>query len=299
MDKMNKIEFLSDIKVPNIEVNGNLSVHEITFEEGSINIPKAIESIDETGWITYKDFAIKSENDLTLRFFDGYGGGYIPFLSAGSSNNDSGVNSISTQMTTTLGAGKEEIIKNINYFGGLESNSFVTNIKGSIIEIKPCFCHNWSPDDGENAVLESTNPAIQIIASGDYDSGIAYNNIKIYGSLLYNDKEVITKGDDITTSLIKIGDYYLTEAILEQLSPKITFTIDGITYTAQQDMTWREWIATTYNIGNYYYYDGYVVRLEGGIERYCISSSTGADDEKVLATSKIISGGSYTHTLYS
>ena len=35
-------------------------------------------------------------------------------------------------------------------------------------------------------------------------------------------------------------------------APKISFTIGGTTYYADPDMTWEEWVNSSYNTGNYY-----------------------------------------------
>ncbi|MBO5121283.1 MAG: hypothetical protein J6C28_06340 [Bacilli bacterium] len=54
---------------------------------------------------------------------------------------------------------------------------------------------------------------------------------------------------------VSFGDVSLDYSSAASSVSLITFTIDGVTYQAEEGMTWLEWVESSYNI-DYYYYDG-------------------------------------------
>ena len=69
------------------------------------------------------------------------------------------------------------------------------------------------------------------------------------------------------------------QAAIEELydlsEPKISFTIDGVTYKANVGMTWAEWIMSSFNTDNYTFLIGYETSTI--VIGHVISASTQAD----------------------
>ena len=72
----------------------------------------------------------------------------------------------------------------------------------------------------------------------------------------------------------------------------ISFTIDGISYRAEEGMTWVDWVASSYNTGGFYIIEGTTngVRFSNGIDNV---SSEGFPGEYVNNTSQIVANGTY------
>ena len=86
-----------------------------------------------------------------------------------------------------------------------------------------------------------------------------------------------------------VGVRPVIEIAVSEVSDYITFTVGGVTYHADKDMTWEEWIESEYGISNFYYDNeqvfggtGYLVLLNG--------SSVNSSD-------RIISGGTYSYSI--
>lgn len=74
----------------------------------------------------------------------------------------------------------------------------------------------------------------------------------------------------------------------------ISFTIDGVHYAAQRDMTWAEWVNSRYNSGHEFYVSSpNIVKKVEPLGEYAIG-----DSSWVLATQTITNGGTYYLTEY-
>lgn len=71
----------------------------------------------------------------------------------------------------------------------------------------------------------------------------------------------------------------------------ITFTIDGITYQAEEGMTWGEWVDSEYNTNGYIISGNYIYRAPGMIMYYI--SIDGTASGRVLKTNEITDGYAY------
>lgn len=59
--------------------------------------------------------------------------------------------------------------------------------------------------------------------------------------------------DDINKKVLMSGNMSdKCYVYFDKEAPKISFTIGGTTYYADPDMTWEEWVNSSYNTGNYY-----------------------------------------------
>ena len=101
---------------------------------------------------------------------------------------------------------------------------------------------------------------------------------KIVVTISYTDNSNLADGD----FKVEFGDIGLTYSTVEGIS-LINFYINNTSYSAEEGMTWREFISSSYNTGNFVYDDGgYVTTGEGGCP-ICIGDYVGFDiDDEII-----------------
>lgn len=68
----------------------------------------------------------------------------------------------------------------------------------------------------------------------------------------------------------------------------ISFTIDGVSYEAEDGMTWEQWVASDYNTG------GYSIGYADGIYGFVVDDGDGVVVNEAMRTEAIINGKAYT-----
>ncbi len=81
-------------------------------------------------------------------------------------------------------------------------------------------------------------------------------------------------------------------------TPTISFTIGGTTYYADPDMTWEEWVNSSYNTGNYYQIEEVDLDGDSYLEKIITNRQNAValnvgDSEPLDASTSIISGHNY------
>ena len=80
--------------------------------------------------------------------------------------------------------------------------------------------------------------------------------------------------------------------------PTISFTIGGTTYYADPDMTWEEWVNSSYNTGNYYQIEEVDLDGDSYLEKIITNRQNAValnvgDSDPLDASTAIISGHNY------
>lgn len=111
----------------------------------------------------------------------------------------------------------------------------------------------------------------------NHDTGeIRYGNTHVasFGELVNSWKNEVYRAitfDGVQCVCTELYEWLTTNAVRQT----ITFTIGGTTYTALSGMTWREWIESEYNTGDYYCLTGdHPITLNGVVV---------AGDDKIIA----------------
>ena len=161
----------------------------------------------------------------------------------------------------------------IDYRVYLNNNGLRTKnlrlIKSEELESLGCSMSNWSCTDAPSWVYSTsywTGTAkdynyIWRVDTGGYFACNSFNN--------YFD----------------VGVRPVVEIAASEVSDYITFTVGGVTYRADKDMTWEEWIESEYGSSNFYYNVEQV--LVGAGSLVLLNSSS------VNRSDRIISGGTY------
>ena len=81
-------------------------------------------------------------------------------------------------------------------------------------------------------------------------------------------------------------------------TPTISFTIGGTTYYADPDMTWEEWVNSSYNTGNYYQIEEVDLDGDSYLEKIITNRQNAValnvgDSDPLDASTAIISGHNY------
>ena len=81
-------------------------------------------------------------------------------------------------------------------------------------------------------------------------------------------------------------------------TPTISFTIGGTTYYADPDMTWEEWVNSSYNTGNYYQIEEVDLDGDSYLEKIITNRKNAValnvgDSDPLDASTAIISGHNY------
>ena len=143
-----------------------------------------------------------------------------------------------------------------------------SSVTSSLLEAA-CNDINVSVDVGtETSVMGSTNGITgHVLGKGVYE--------EIVVTISYADNSNLADGD----FKVEFGDIGLTYSTVEGIS-LINFYINNTSYSAEEGMTWREFISSSYNTGNFVYDGGSITTGEGGCP-ICIGDyiSFDIDDE--------------------
>lgn len=97
--------------------------------------------------------------------------------------------------------------------------------------------------------------------------------------------ETVTLSTELEDPVTVAGTYQDTLTFTVSLRDKyISFTIDGMPYTARNGMTWEEWVASDYNTGGYVMKDNFVTR-DNGVHYVSASDYTGTSQRADYARS--------------
>ena len=95
------------------------------------------------------------------------------------------------------------------------------------------------------------------------DVTISYKGSQIASMDASGTKTLLTEGkyceDDIVVQYTRYSPTVYNGAHHSVVTVVITFTIDGITYSADSGMTWTQWCASAYNTDGFVCSNGYVI----------------------------------------
>lgn len=114
------------------------------------------------------------------------------------------------------------------------------------------YVDSWELVDEE----EATNTLTYTIGTTEGGNDIVNNSVvlSVGAGEAYNDTVEETMYFTVTDTLSKAGTYKdtLTFTVsVEDAVELISFNVGGITYQAEKDMTWGEWIESEYNVGDW------------------------------------------------
>lgn len=132
---------------------------------------------------------------------------------------------------------------------------------------------------------------------------VLYNGEKLFslspgqsGTLLCFGKHM--KGNIVVKAEDSIEEYD-GSVIIETIFDLISFTIDGISYQAEREMTWREWCSSSYNTKGLMpesYENGEYTLIVDSSESYMLAYNNGSSTS--YANDTIEDGGVYVMTDY-
>lgn len=127
----------------------------------------------------------------------------------------------------------------------------VTNATNPVPDITK---HKWRvTENGEETGNCIFNKDGKVYCIGESEPNGTYT---IDGSnLTYNDVEFKWDGEKFAANFDDGEGYSALITITEIIPSTFKFTIDGTEYTAEEGMTWADWVASDYNTGSYYVVD--------------------------------------------
>lgn len=152
-------------------------------------------------------------------------------------------------------------------------------------------------DSKELVVTVASENSWKLVDTTNTENRLWYNmSIGEGTTILRNDDTVLTV-EDVTTSPETVtlstklestatvaGTYQDTLTFTVSLRDKyISFTIDGMTYTARNGMEWGDWVASDYNTGNFVF-KGYYVTNDNGVRYVSESNYTGTSQRANYVT---------------
>lgn len=105
--------------------------------------------------------------------------------------------------------------------------------------------------------------------------------------------------DDINKKVLMSGNMSdKCYVYFDKEAPKISFTIGGTTYYADPNMTWEEWVNSSYNTGNYYQIEEVDLDGDSYLEKIITNRQNAValnvgDSDPLDASTAIISGHNY------
>ena len=105
--------------------------------------------------------------------------------------------------------------------------------------------------------------------------------------------------DDINKKVLMSGNMSdKCYVYFDKETPTISFTIGGTTYYADPDMTWEEWVNSSYNTGNYYQIEEVDLDGDSYLEKIITNRQNAValnvgDSDPLDASTAIISGHNY------
>ena len=155
----------------------------------------------------------------------------------------------------SAGHGDKQINRDTKYPMNTETLEAVivnyTKTSSATFEPKQSDCHfYYSPDCGVVVCAEAGSDKAtlnKLIISGMDAKG--------------NQLSASTNWMDTTTAMIVNTDGTTTTPSQTPAEPTlITFSIAGVTYRAEENMTWENWISSEYNVDGYRIYEGYCIK---------------------------------------
>ncbi len=125
-----------------------------------------------------------------------------------------------------------------------------------------------------------------------------YNNcLDVSDQNLYTDNGKVYDGiwelNIDATSKIESKEYKYEDYIEPQVT-LITFTIEGVTYQAEEGMTWEKWVDSAYD-NDEYYHQGAAYDSSPIIKYSVLGAVRDENNENVMHTDPIIADGHYTY----
>lgn len=152
---------------------------------------------------------------------------------------------------------------------------------------KKCSGNGWSTESLVQQACEGISVSISV-DSKEITSTTSLNNIAISpGEFLpvvvtisYASDAVLTDG----AFSVSFGDLVLDYSTVQSTSNLISFTMDGITYQAEEGMTWSEWYLSDHFTldRNYFFVDGGVVCTSASKVVYDDGSTFVGEDDQII-----------------
>ena len=153
---------------------------------------------------------------------------------------------------------------------------------------------------GESEVTQEvtcTTDGIQTITCtncGDKQSQIIATTGHAYTDWEVTKEATVTSTGIATSTCTRCGDTQTMEIPKLEADGTIIFTIDGVEYTAEENMTWSTWVKSEYNTGGYQVMYSMYVTTAGGAKYLKPSSGS----YYVQPSAKITGGASYKSVNY-
>ena len=150
----------------------------------------------------------------------------------------------------------------------------------------------WLPQNLSEEANFLSNPATYGVLSGPrvkIAEGLDAQNIDAYGEKL---RAYEVEPSTLVIKEYKNGAWVNMDLNLDVPEGLITFTIDGTSYEAEDEMTWGEWVESDYNTDGYWCYADSVSAVWTEATDYRVKNSS---DDVVYSTDTIIADHSYVH----
>ena len=143
------------------------------------------------------------------------------------------------------------------------------------------------PDNTANLTLSSyfTSGKDYILVGSTYSSA-NYFQLFMNNPMFHFDGTNLTAWDSWNASQSGGGGVGISSVEIEEVVATINFTISSTSYTADDGMTWTEWVASAYNTDSWYIVSNQVQK-DGAGGSYAVINT-------VVPSDTIVDGGSYT-----